>query len=459
MIPLLTVDPQSIMSGLYTGAKKTVQPLWDEGNNIAFKELGVQKLRGAALEATISGPPPVEIAQAYVNGVQRLWASDGDYWRVLDKTGLTWAQNLIYNFPTAGTYVDIETWGAWALATNGIDQLALRKAGNALPITAPFTTAQVLKRKGVFMLAANTSQGEANINHSGESDVEEWTVGTKRSGVNTIRDLDSGIIAIEDIGDRLAIYSRNRLSIGTFVGGASVFGYRTMVEGIGAVSRRSVVRVDPYNYGLCETGVFRTDGMSFQYLDEPAMRAWLKANVDWSRRTKIWGFHDVERHCVTWHFQNNVAAWLSITYHYQHGVFTKGNMQLFAGASADVLGAPLVVGESGKIGGWQTEENLFGIAFDANIKSRPLDFGDKGRFKTLNLVLVDGEWHSPSTRLKVQALQHPTDPAPVICYDQPLARENYFQFEAPFFTIEFSGNRNWHINGFSVLGTVGGFAI
>lgn len=456
---LLQLGPNELQSGIYPGVNKSAVMFWADAKNISFKELGVRRIKGA-LQLTTSASDVRALAQASVSSAQRIYAGTESKVSMYERVGGVWTPSDLHTWLTAGQQPLLETWGNWLLATNGVDPVQLWKNTGVMAALggATFTWAKIIKRKSVFMFAVNTSNGETMIEWSDESDPETWTPAADNAAGNyTVRDLDSGFVAAADLGARLALYSRNALVIGTYIGAPNFWGFPTSVRGIGAVSLRSIVSIDPLNYGFNTNGIFMTDGTSFVYLDDPDIRRWLEATVDWDKEHLIWGFHDGKLDCVTWYFQDVASAWYYVSYHYKQKVFTKGQLPLSAGIGQEVFNYPIVMAQSGGLGAWQQSPNHFGSGINAYALSKPLDFGTAGLMKNLQLVKVDGTWEL-GIKLRVRAHQDQED-AGVVVFDKPMLRDNYLDFEAPYFSFELYGDWPMTVNRMEFFGVPGGLAL
>jgi hypothetical protein len=460
---LLQATAEQIQSGVYLGVNKAVVPFWEDGANIAFSEFGVKKIGGATLATTLDAAGiPWDMEQAFVNNVPRVFIGTGLGVYLAERIGSSWSDNSIYTWPSPSQYADLETWGTWILGTNNLDPVMVWKntgTGAALAGTT-FTRAKVLKRKSPFVFAMNTDFGEDSIHWCTDSNPEVWgPLSTNTAGQLTLRDIDSGIQASEDLQDYVAVYSRNNLYLGQYQG-SGVWGFRRAVSGIGAVSRRSIVKVDPLNYGLNENGIFQTDGNSFAYLDDPAISKWLLGRIDWSKRSEIWGYHDSRLKRVTWYFPVLLVLGggkASVHYHYEGGIFSRGSLDFAAADTQEVFEYPIVVDSAGKVGLWQAGEQNYGADVPWSVRTKPIDFGANNLEKTLELIQVEGVWESGL--LRVWVMQHPEDPSPDLFHEAGLQRQNYMRNggrEGPYFRFEISGAKPAVINMIECHGNVAG---
>lgn len=456
---LLLLDPEMIQSGIWK-VGKAAGLLWEEGDNIVFRDRGVRRYNGAAQQGVALTDQARDIAQAYVStgAVRRAYIGTDTNVELFALAGGVWTKTVLGAWPTAGTYADLETWGTWVVATNGVDPVKVWKNTGSLVNLAgtPFTTAKIVKRKQPFLLAFNTNNiGDTAVEWSSDSNIESWTPSlANKAGNYNLRDLDSAVVAVEDIGNRLAVYSRSSMVLGTFIGGDNVWSWGRAVSGVGAISRRSVVTLDPYNYGLTRDGIFKTDGNSFIYVDDPAMLRYIRDTADFTKEDLFWGMADSELKCVTFNFLNVVNTWHQVSYYPEKNIFTKGNFQLTAGGRKEVFNFPLVASEDLKLGYWQGAEQHFGANVSFNLKTKPLDFGATDVYKIHQNTRADFQG---AASIRVREHLHPEDPGSVV-YDAALAVDNYFERDAKYFSYEFYGSGAFYLMGLEVFGIPGGVA-
>lgn len=470
---LLALSPADFAagSGIYPGPTKTAVPLWQEGDNVAFRENGFARINGAGL---LRGPtlyPPRNIKQAYIGGnfaAQRayiatnvevmLYAYENGAW-LTNKQIWVWQRN--HDTP------EIETWGIWLVGSDQVNQPFLWKntvGAGTLWQNLPFNRVKVLKKKQNMMLAMNTDNiGDMGIEWNDPRSLEAeispglaaWTPAAEnRAGNAFLRDLDSEIIAAHDIGDNLAVYSKSALVLGNYVGGNVVWSWKKRAE-VGAMGRHSVVPVGPYNYGLTEFGIWKTDGNSATWLADDPVITWLKANLNPLYKHLAWGLYDDVLRCITWHFADNGGLWRSISYHPASGFFTKGNLQLAAGARKEVFGYPLVASAlTYHLGAWQETTTHFGADIAWSLKTKPFDFGDRQRAKYLQMVRADGEWDA-TTMLRIRVHSDPNSVGTAF-WDAPLLEKNFPEREGRYFTFEFYGTKPARMSGLEFFGQVAG---
>jgi len=465
MKKLLTLEPTHIQSGLYSAVGKAAVPLWHEGQNIVFKDLGVRRIDGATevLDAYVAPTQVRAMLQGYATGKPRVYVASNTKIQMLERTAGVWASSDIYTWPTATAYASIESWGTWLLGTNNINPPVLWKntgAAAALPAAAP-AKARILRRAKNFMMAFNTDMGEDAVEWAAPQDVEMWNPAGSPVGAgnNFIRDLEGEIVAAELLGDRIGVYSPGVLAIGTYVGSPNYWGFKRAIRGIGAISPKSIVEAGVFHYGLMQNGIFKTDGNSHMFIDDPAMQRWVIKNVNWDQASEIWGYHDDVLRAVTWYFLTVDLVWRSVSYHYDNGLMTKGNLQAVAGAPRSSLQVPVIADPERGVSFWQQGTSYRGVDISFSLTSKPLDFGVRDYSKIVQLVKVDGSWDS-SCRLRVGALATP-EGTPEWFHDAPLVTENYLPEErdTPYTVLEFSGSKDWYMTGLESYGVVGSISL
>lgn len=457
MKQLMLIDSQAIQSGIWKTAKAAGM-LWSEGNNVVFRDQGFRSIQGGLQQSTALADQARDVAQAYVSGTKRVYFGTDTDLELYSLTSGVWTKTTIGAWPTAGQYADLETWGTWLLGTNNIDPVKVWKNGGGLVNLAgtPFTRARIIKRKQPFIFAFNTNNiGDTAAEWTSDSNPEDWTPSlSNKAGNYNIRDLDSEILAVEDIGNRLAVYSRSAVVLGSYVGGDNVWGWTRGASGIGAVSRRSVVTLDPLNYGLTKDGIFRTDGVSFQYVDDPAMLKFIRDTANFEQEHLFWGMADAVLKAVTFNFLDVDSKWHQVSYYPDTGVFTKGNLQLTAGARKEVFNFPIVASEDLKMGYWQGSPIHFGGNVSWNLQTKPLDFGSRETYKIHQLTRVEGQIGA-GVNLRIRSHDDSEDEG-VIIYDKPLVRDNYIEYDSRYFSYEFYGDQPAYVVGMEIFGIAGG---
>ena len=149
------------------------------------------------------------------------------------------------------------------LASNGADPVQVRKAsGNFVPLQQgstdplPFGRARLIARLGPHIVVANLPSGPNDIRWCSADNIEDWAVlETNTAGDLHVRDADSEFIAMEPLGDRLALYTREAMYVLSYVGAPLVFGILPVLSGFGPWGPSSVVSIGREHFGWGPGGV------------------------------------------------------------------------------------------------------------------------------------------------------------------------------------------------------------
>ena len=126
-------------------------------------------------------------------------------------------------------------------------------------------------------------------------------------------------MAAVPLSKRIAVYGKAQMFLGNYLSNDLVYGYQPALNGIGSVSKNAVVSVGRRNFGLSSQGFFVTDGASFEYIDDPAMRHWFQDNINQDQYAKVIGYHDEEDSQVLWYIPTVVTTKndYCMTYNYE----------------------------------------------------------------------------------------------------------------------------------------------
>lgn len=461
MDKLLLLGPQEIQSSIAAGLTPAAVPVWADADNLVFAELGIKSLRGAdTLFRPTSTVRAIKQGREYLQ-LRAYIGTETDVWMHTNQLGIS-ADTQLLVWPTAGDYVNLETWGTWLIMNNGIDPVYVWKnTGVPAPLAGTtFSQAKIILRRSPHLLAFNTDNGEAMYEWSHFSDIETWVPAPANDAGNlVIRDLESGINAAVPLGARIAAYGSASMSIISYLGRPNIFGHAPGPRGIGAVSAKSIVAQGPYNYGMMQNGVFKTDGNSFGWIDDPLMTKWLRTTCNWDMAKYIWAFHDDYLRVIHWFFLDDNLTWHNLVFHYDANMLTKGNIQATAAAERESWEVPIVAGADRRVGLWQQGDLINEVRPAFFIRSKPLDFGDRSTSKIIQLVRADGQWNE-NTRMRVGCLSGPNG-SPEWYYDEAFVEKNYFADErdATYHVVEIYGDREFLVTGLEFFGKAGGVQI
>lgn len=291
--------------GLDTGVAPSVLPsagaVWRDGKQVWFGAAHIEQALGSKVIIEPMLRRARAMAQAYVDGKPRLYYENlGVISYYQDNV-----DTLLGALNTEGSY-DMVPWGNWLALTDNIGPVKLWKGvddAGFIPIgETEFARAKILKKLGQYLLAFSTDVYPQGFHWSDASDPETWVPTVNNTAGNLpIRDLDSDIIAVADLGPALAMYSREYMMVVSYVGWPEIFGTPTQaLSGIGAVSKHSIVSLGKQNWGLSKAGIFTTDGTAFEYVDKPLIHRWIQDNVDWARVAEITSYWDEQMGLAIW---------------------------------------------------------------------------------------------------------------------------------------------------------------
>jgi hypothetical protein len=252
------------------------------------------------------------------------------------------------------------------------------------------TSIEVFVKRGPHLLGFNTSVSDREFIWSAADDVDDWVTSTTNlAGQLQIRELDTAIVAAVPLGSRIAVYGTDQMFLVNYLANNLVFGYQPAINGIGAVSKHSVVAVGRKNYGLSEQGFFVTDGVDFEYIDEPAMRNYYQDNVSLGQVAKAVGFHNEEHNQIRWYFPTSSSSITrGVTYNYRKGTWSVVVNDRSAGDERGVLSSPISGSETGKVFRESVGTNAGTTAMTAYVRTKPISLGSAEAVKEMDSVRI-----------------------------------------------------------------------
>ena len=411
-----------INTGLYPEVFSRRIPMWETGNNIQFTEFGVEKVRGSQQAFDVgSGEPIRGLVQnvvgtdpyIYAGDLQKLYeynvnslalATRGTGYTLLEDSGgavwdtgsSTWDTGLSI-WDGASTFASswsMVNYGAFILATNGVDAPQIQKGVGTNFINVlgmgTVTTAEIFIKRGPHVLAFNTNISDREFIWSDADNLDDWVASADNlAGQLEIRELKTAIKAAAPIGGRIAVYGEDQMFVVNYLGNDLVFGYQPAINGVGAVSKHAIVPVGRKNYGLSSQGFFVTDGSSFDYIDDPAMRHWFQNNINTTQSRKVVGWHDEEETQIRWYFPSTTTKISqAVSYNYVKNVWSFLSGDRSAGDERRVIGTPITGTETGLVRYESTGNNEDTTAISCFVRSKPMDLGDADRVKELDSIRI-----------------------------------------------------------------------
>ena len=470
--PLLTINQtELLLSGLFKSPHELSVPLWDDGQNVNFSEGKVWKNRGWAAAFTSGVAVPIRGLQdqRLASGVQEFFfgtttnlykwnlstvsSVGSSYTGVVDET--------VSALATSWSFVD---WGDWVLATNGKDQGQIYKGSSFANLGgATFTTAEIFIKYATFVLALNTSNGDNMIEWCSSDAPETWTPASGNSAGNLrLRDTSGPIRAGCMLGNNIAVYTDDGLWGVQFTGAPFYFGRKKLLKSIGAVGKMAVVEEGRFNWGVSRQGIWRTDGVNYQYLDAP-IRRWLQDNVNWAQASKINAYFNEIQNRVEFFFPTTTSE---PTVGWAVDVDTFAWTYLAYGRTSciprNVFQYPMAATSAGEVFNHEFGVDADGSAQTARIRSKPLTLGSPSAWFTVDefKVLVD-DFVGTGLRLRFGTQERLDD---AISWGSWITVDNSMDSFFPDFnsvsgvylTFELESNAttdDWSFSGISLYGT------
>ena len=279
------------------GAKGSTRPVIKK-NNVNFNTYYNNEVSGAAILLTNSG------GTGYVLNETITGMTDGG--------SNTFAVKVIEVLAGVVVAFEITNFGSGISNAQVISAGTSSGSGSGFNCTATvpdidFDSLECFHRQGPHMLAFNYTEGSVDYSTSfawcSADDLDTWTASaTNTAGSLLIREAETPIRCVAQLGSGLAVYTETQMFIVNYVGLPNIFGYKVALEGsIGAVSPNSVVSVGRMNYGLSRDGFFATDGASVRMIGrESGMNQYFRDTASANELAQCYGFDNSKENEVVW---------------------------------------------------------------------------------------------------------------------------------------------------------------
>lgn len=368
-----------MQSGLHPSLPHDEKPFWDIGSGVQFQERSVQPFPGqfslflklenlplvGALERSIDGKKcffygSIRSLFRYVQtigGPQDVTRVSGPYTGIAEATQSQIASRW-----------SMTPWGRWIIASNGVDRVQIYKTPNPVDGVGSGTTkfidlleggvsallfekAELVSTLGPYVLAFNLTESGIKLGDTFRwchtDNVENWVpAANNAAGQLPIREMNGECVAVVPLGRGLGVYSPDALHLVSFIGPPFYFGAQKLIDGVGAVSKHSVVNVGRLHYGLSQYGFFRTEGFNVQFIDRPSMHEYVFSNVSHDQLSQCAAYHDPANNHVVWNFPHDD---FSVAYNYITGSWLFPGVVRTAGSDGEVFGFPIVGDEDGNV--------------------------------------------------------------------------------------------------------------
>jgi len=459
-----------LKSGVWLGVPDRLVPVWEDAQNILFNARGILKMEGWSAPFTPTVTRTARGLHQYNNNgiLTVVWGDSDSLWSwnssSVVEAGTGFNGNVNETVITPATTWSIENFGTTLLATNGVDAPQIAAAGTFSDLTdADFTTCEVFLRRGPHLLAFNTSINDKGFVWSSADDLTSWTPSSANSaGDLIIRELDSSIICAVPMGERVAVYGKDQMFLVAYLGSPNYFGYKPAVEGIGAVSKTAVVPVNSKNYGCGRMGFWVTDGVSSQMIDDPAVREYLQADINWSQSSKINGWHDEDNHMVIWYYPSAGGSGevdKGVGFDYINNLWMPFGFGRTSSVDRDVFSYPLATTSEGDVFYHSFGDDADGTALTAWARTKTFDLDHPDHIKQLHNLRLDwtgtGLTYRIGTRDSLDAaITWTAYSAAPAGYALDNIRSNGRYIAVELYSDQVGDN--WEVSGLAAYGKVGG---
>lgn len=318
------------------------------------------------------------------------------------------------------TGIKVDSYGDYTAFTNSnvIDGgTATRPSGGSagtglkLTIQTPdcqFDGVKIFHKQGPHMLAFNYNRTRADLTvpsieyptsfaWCSADDLDIWEAGAANTaGSLQIREANTPIVCVAQLGNALAAYTENQMFIINYVGLPNIFGYRPALENnVGAVSPHAVVTVGRKNYGLSRDGFFVTDGASVKMIGrESGMNEFYRENIAFTSSSQLGivvAYDNSKENEVVWAMpKSSLDIKQEIYYNYKTNQWGMRDSNRTAFLERGVFNYPISADGECKIYYEGSRPDLPpGTVVSAITKSH--DFGDADRIKELSAMRVGKE--------------------------------------------------------------------
>jgi len=374
MAKIFEATGQLITSGLHPSLPDSEVPLWRDGDNIVFTEQSARPGLGqfplfAFLDAGRGlGIIEHEIEYATQSLKYAFWGTRTKLWMGVDPTNTLGSVTPVDVTRAAGVYTgtrddlwSIASFGTVVIATNGVDEVQVLVPSGE-PNSALFVNlstvsdlpdtfrAKLVAVSGPFILFFNTDNSNQEVRWGDEDSFATFQPASDNFARDLIiRDIQSDIRAVLDLGGGLAMYGRDQVHWVQFAGPPFFFQTDHLLSGVGAVGKHSVVAVGRQHYGFGPTGIYVTDGSGFEYIDKPSIHDYIYGKLDVLLANRVIGWEDQKQEMVFWSFPTITGIGETVGFNYRTGAWGKYGYYRTAAVASAVFNSPLLIDTNGSV--------------------------------------------------------------------------------------------------------------
>lgn len=379
----VATDDTLVSSGIQPDRHGLKQALWEHALNVYFARGKVLRKKPAAQAFTTTANP--------IRGLGELHADDGGrwLWAGVNKNIYRWAFGVpelvmanygSYRAEQSGglmpTIYDFTPYGNWMIFNDGVSPK--RWDGSAVQnfdAPVPQGAVRYLKKMNFLMAIGYGTRG-TQVGWSDADDIFTWTPQADNlAGSLAVDEFDTPIRAGERLGDAVAVYAEDQMALIKFVGQPFVFGQKLGIDGIGAVGKAAVASDLRVNVGLGKNGAWRTDGNSFNYIDEGFIRDHFQENINWDKAAVSCVMRNDATGCFEFHIPTGVAVQPTEGWSYdpRNGGWSPVPVRAFK-SERRLFGSPICGTDGGIV---QLDDNDFALAGPLELRTKPLMMQDE----------------------------------------------------------------------------------
>lgn len=378
-----------LASGIYPGLDGEDPPLWADGENIVFLDGKVFK-DGGLLGLQTLGANPSGMKSTFSNGA-KLYVGAGDTAYQYTAGGGAVA---IATLASAGGLFQFVPLQAACLISNGVDPVKLWDGVSASPdITAPFNRAGVIFKYNQQAFAGNTNNGGQYLEWSNVNSFSDWTVTAYNTASNMILyDLGGDIIAARPLGVGIGIYSPSDAELFYYGGGTQVFFTGRPLKGVSAIGPNSVISLGDRHFGIGLEQAFATDLTSYLPIDEPAMRRYIETYFNKDNAQQVYGWPDWRNKVARWAIPKIGGGFFGLGFRWDKGIWTRFNNAVRVGEESGAFSYSIQSIGRRLVRTDPTQTDADGAVLQGFIQSKPLDLGNRKKFKRISNLSIDATW-------------------------------------------------------------------
>lgn len=407
MQKLLEVQAGNLLSsGVFPALEGAAPPLWADGENVIFLDGEVRKNDGLVGLANIPARP-TGLKEASILGARNLYVgAGGAYYRYTTGAGLVLLQG---GFSAGGIWQFLPV-GDTALVSNGVEDLHFWNGAADVAVVTPFTRARTIFQ---FRKQAFAIDDQNIVYYSEIADFLDWvaTLNGAAGQLSLSGEIDGQLLAAHLLGaagQQVMLYTEGSSGLWTYVGGTVRFDFKLTVPGCGAAAQYAVVPVGERQYTFSRNRFMETDGISFRYIDEPAVRRFVEQMANQGRSQEVTSWHDQPNSMVRWVIPSGADGFIRLGFNYVSRRWKRQNDGSLIGEKQGTWPEPFVAKQARLLSQVAFEPDNDGDAFAAFVQTKPLDCGDRQQCKRIDKIVLDLS-KTGSVKFQLAFLDDPKD--------------------------------------------------